>query len=49
MKLPEDGPKYGLQHVAVIKENQCKQLDWFILKYLLCWRPEYHKSWHTTG
>jgi hypothetical protein len=21
----------------------CKQLDWFILKYLLC-----HKSWYTT-
>jgi hypothetical protein len=26
MKLLEDGPKY----VAVIKWNQCKQLDWFI-------------------
>jgi hypothetical protein len=29
MKLPEDGPKYGTKHVAVIKLNQCKQLDWF--------------------
>jgi hypothetical protein len=26
MKLPEDGPKYGAKHVAVIKQNQCKQL-----------------------
>jgi hypothetical protein len=31
MKLPEDGPKYGPKHVAVIKNSQCKQLDWFIL------------------
>jgi hypothetical protein len=30
MKLPENGPKYGLKYVAVIKQNQCKQLDWFI-------------------
>jgi hypothetical protein len=29
MKLPEDGPKYGLKHVADIKYNQCKQLDLF--------------------
>jgi hypothetical protein len=27
MKLPEDGPKYGPKHAAVIKYNQCKQLD----------------------
>jgi hypothetical protein len=43
MKLPEDGPKYGLKHGAVIKLNQCKELGWFILKYLCC-QPEYHKS-----
>jgi hypothetical protein len=30
MKLPEDGPKYWLKHVPVIKYNQYKQLDWFI-------------------
>jgi hypothetical protein len=29
-KLPEVGPKYGPKHMAVIKENQYKQLDWFI-------------------
>jgi hypothetical protein len=43
MRLPEDGPKYGLKHVTVIKQNQRKQLDWFILKYLLFWRSEYYK------
>jgi hypothetical protein len=36
MKLPEDGLKNGSKHVAVIILKQCKQLDWFILKYLLC-------------
>jgi hypothetical protein len=35
MKLPEDGPKYGPKHIAVIKYDQCKQFDMFILKYLL--------------
>jgi hypothetical protein len=30
MKLPEDGPKCGPKHVAVIKQNQHKQFDWFI-------------------
>jgi hypothetical protein len=44
MKLPEDGLKHLLKQVAVIKQNQCKQFDCFILKYLLCWRPEYHKT-----
>jgi hypothetical protein len=24
MKLLEDGPKYGLKHIAVIKYSQCK-------------------------
>lgn len=36
MKLSEDGPKYGPTHVAVIKQNQRKQLDSFIMKDLLC-------------
>jgi hypothetical protein len=43
MKMPEDAPKYGTKHIVVMKQNQCEQLDWFILKYLLCWLPEYHK------
>jgi hypothetical protein len=30
MKLPEDGPKYGPKHVAVIRYKQCKELVWFI-------------------
>jgi hypothetical protein len=29
MKLPADGPKYGPKHVAVIKLNQCQELDLF--------------------
>lgn len=29
MKLPKDGPKYGPKHLAVIKSDQCKQLDCF--------------------
>jgi hypothetical protein len=24
MKVPEDGQKYGLKHVAVIKQNPCR-------------------------
>jgi hypothetical protein len=28
--LPDNGPKCGPKHVAVIKENQCKEFDWFI-------------------
>jgi hypothetical protein len=44
MKMPEDDPKYGPKHIAIIKQNQYKQLERFILKYLLCWRPEYHKK-----
>jgi hypothetical protein len=35
-KLPEDGSKYGTKYVITIKQNQFKQLNWFILKYLLC-------------
>jgi hypothetical protein len=35
MKLPEDGPKCGLKHVAVIKQNQSKQSNWFILPAVL--------------
>jgi hypothetical protein len=31
MKLPEDGSKCGSKHVAVIKQNKCKQFDWFII------------------
>jgi hypothetical protein len=31
MELLEDAPKYGQKHAAVIKQNQYKQLDWFIL------------------
>lgn len=45
MKVLEDGPEYGPKHVAVIKWNQCEQLDLFILKYLLCWWPEYKKNY----
>jgi hypothetical protein len=44
MKVPEDGLKYGPKHVAVIKWNQYKQVDWFIWKYLLCRRPEYERN-----
>jgi hypothetical protein len=29
MKLPEDDPNYGPKYEAVIKQNQCKLLDWF--------------------
>jgi hypothetical protein len=35
MKLPEDGPKCGPKHVAVIKYNQCKQLDWLFFIVVL--------------
>jgi hypothetical protein len=38
-KLPEACWKYGPKHLSVIIQNQCKQLNLFILKYLLCWRP----------
>jgi hypothetical protein len=30
MKLPEGVAKCAPKHAAVIKENQCKQFDWFI-------------------
>jgi hypothetical protein len=35
MKLPEDGPKCGRKQVAVIKQNQYRQFDWFIFIVLL--------------
>lgn len=47
--LPDNGPKYGLKHVAVIKWSQCKQLDCFVLKYFLCWPLEYHKEKSNDG
>jgi hypothetical protein len=31
IKLPEDGLNYGPKHIAVIKLNKYKQLDWFVL------------------
>jgi hypothetical protein len=39
MKLPEDGPKYGPKLVAVIKSNQCKQLDRFTFQIFVVLMP----------
>jgi hypothetical protein len=41
MKLPEDGPKYGTKHVAVIKQtNVNNQIGLFVIVVLIARIPQ---------
>jgi hypothetical protein len=47
MKLLEDCSKYGLKYVAVVKQGQFIQLDWFICIVVLTVRI--HKTTTQAG